>query len=159
MSGVGEVRVGGVLLGWVGQGQGAPGRRRRRWHLQRPQEGWAGQGHAGMNGGAFLEEGRSLRGGEIVLGEGFNVEGGSGAQHWPRAFGLSTQLPLTMLWGGDRGPPSLPALPPRRTPSSSRKSTPRSSRQPQSLGRPRRPASIVSVGCHESGIFSGASFS
>lgn len=59
----------------------------------------------------------------------------------------------------DRGLQSLPAPPPRSTPSSSRKSTPRSSRQPQSLGRPRRPASIVSVGCHESGIFSGASFS
>lgn len=59
----------------------------------------------------------------------------------------------------DRGLRSLPAPPPRSTPSSSRKSTPRSSRQPQSLGRPRRPASIVSVGCHESGIFSGASFS
>lgn len=51
---MGEVRAGGVLLGWVGQGQGAP--RRRRWHLQRPQEGWAGPGHAGMNGGGPVTE-------------------------------------------------------------------------------------------------------
>ena len=139
------------MLGRVGQGQGAP-RRRRGGHLQRPQEGWAGPGHAGMNGGAFLEEGRSPRGGEIVLGRVFPGRGlQCGGAQWSSTLANSFRLPYS-------GPRSLPDLPPRRTPSSSRKSTPRSSRQPQSLGRPRRPTSIVSVGCHESGIFAGAEF-
>lgn len=163
VSGVGEVRAGGVLLGWVGQGQGAP-RRRRRWHLQRPQEGWAGLGHVGMNGGAFLEEGRSPRGGEIVLGREFPwaraaMWRGQWSSTLAKSFWFQCSAASLNAVEADRGPRSLPAPPPRSTPSSSRKSTPRSSRQPQSLGRPRRPASIVSVGCHESGIFSGASFS
>lgn len=67
---MGEVRAGGVLLGWVGQGQRRSGGR-EEVAFAGPQEGWAGLGHVGMNGGAFLEEGRSPRGGEMRPGPRF----------------------------------------------------------------------------------------
>ena len=125
--------------------------------------GWAGpcgdEWRCIPGGGPVTARWGNRPGLRISLGEGCNLEGGQWSSTLAKSFWSQHSAASHSAMGGDRGPRSLPALPPQRTTSSSRKSTPRSSRQPQSLGWPRRPAPIVSVGCHESGIFSGACFS
>lgn len=120
--------------------------------------GGHGRGTDPLGGGVGHPPG-SLGGMKFFLKCGGKAKGSSGIQQWQTAFGFNTEKPLRMPWwvrgfwhrsamwkgsvgaGGHCQASFLPG------------GSPHILRAALSLGQPRRPASIVSVQCHESGIF------